>query len=434
MKTCPRCGQNLPDQTLFCPVDGAPLTGGSAGASGGGVKRRGDLVGTPIFGEYTITKKLGEGGMGAVYLAEQDSIGQKIAIKVLTARAAESDEIVLRFRREAQVISMLTHPNIIRVFIFGSTPEGQPYLAMEFVRGRELREAMMEGMMDELLIIKILKQACSALAEAHDLNIIHRDLKPDNILLTGFRGEENFVKILDFGIAKIKQPEGQQEQKLTQAGIVYGTPEYLSPEQAQALELDRRTDIYSLGVMLYEMMCGQVPFKSDSAVEILTAHVFNEPTPPSKVAPAGRVSPTMEGIIKKAMAKDPGDRFQDALEMFRALVRREQEILQTRGLGAEANWVPGSELTGMFQAVGAPGAAPGKGASSSPEPTMEVQRPNAAYMQTQGQAQIAAGGGPGAGALVQTDSTRKMILMVIALASVILMLLLAIIVVLLLTG
>src|SRR5690606_19495290 len=177
-----------------------------------------------------------------------------------------------------------------------------------------LREFMGNQPMDELEAIKIMKQLCSGLSEAHDLGIIHRDLKPDNVLLTRFRGENNFVKILDFGIAKLKEPDGKAEQqKLTQAGIVYGTPEYLSPEQAQALELDQRTDIYSLGVMLYEMITGRLPFTAQSPLQILTLHVFNEPTPPGQVAP-GRVAPTMERIIMKALSKDLNQRYQSAMD------------------------------------------------------------------------------------------------------------------------
>ncbi len=310
-----------------------------------------DLVGQSLFGEYTITKKLGEGGMGAVYLAQQDSIDQRIAVKVLHEDAAESDELIQRFHREARVVSMLTHPNIIRVFIFGRTQGGLLYLAMEYVEGQELRSILDGGLLDEMRIIKIMKQLCSGLSEAHDLGIIHRDLKPDNVLLTEFRGEEDFAKILDFGIAKLKQPDTPEAQKnLTQAGIVYGTPEYLSPEQAQALELDHRTDIYSLGCILYEFMTGRVPFQASTPVKLLTAHVFNEVTPPSQISP-DRVTPTMEKIILRAMEKEPADRFTDALEMFEALVAREQEIVSQRGLGNRAGYVPGMELTGMYSAV-----------------------------------------------------------------------------------
>jgi serine/threonine-protein kinase len=325
----------------------ASSPGGNSPA--GGQSKNNDLVGRTFFGEYTITKKLGEGGMGAVYLARQNAIDQNVALKVLHARAAESNEIVQRFHREAKVISMLSHPNIVRVFIFGRTEDDLLYLVMEFVQGRELRERLDQtGSLDELLAIKIMKQACSALAEAHDLGIIHRDLKPDNILLTEFRGEQNFVKILDFGIAKLNQPEGKPEQKLTQAGIVYGTPEYLSPEQAQALDLDQRTDIYSLGCILYELITGRVPFTDKNPVQILTKHVFEEAPKPSDVAP-GKVAPSMEKIIMKAIAKNPDDRFNDAMAMFEALVGREREILSERSVDARETYFPGSELTGMHQ-------------------------------------------------------------------------------------
>ncbi len=371
-----------------------------------------DLTGRKLFGHYTVVKKLGEGGMGAVYQARQDDIEQEIAVKVLLSEAAKSPEIVQRFYREARVISMLTHPNIIRVFIFGRMDDGSLYLAMEFVRGRELREDLRGRPMDELTAIKMMKQMCSALAEAHELGIIHRDLKPDNVLLTQFRNEKNFVKILDFGIAKLKDT-GANDAKLTQAGIVYGTPEYLSPEQAQALELDQRTDIYSLGVMLFEMMTGRVPFTADSPVKILTKHVF-EPTPRPNDIAGGTIAPTMERIIMKAMAKKPEERFQNAMDMFKALLIREQEILQSRGLGADANWVPGGELTGMFQAVTAP---PGFGA-----PAQQSQQPPQHYQQQPGRAPMATSQlSESTSAMSATpsqqggmDSSRKLIISVIA--------------------
>ena len=385
-----------------------------------------DLVGRQIFGQYNIVRKLGEGGMGAVYQARQETIDQNIAIKVLLKDAARSPEIVQRFHREAKVISMLSHPNIIRVFIFGRTEEGLLYLAMEFVNGRELREDLRGKAMDELRVIRIMKQTCSALAEAHDLGIVHRDLKPDNILLTNFRGDNDFVKILDFGIAKITENQDANQAKLTQAGIVYGTPEYLSPEQAQALDLDHRTDIYSLGVMLYEMMTGRVPFMADSPVKILTKHVFEQPERPNSL-PGVNISPTMEMIIMKAMAKDPNDRFDTALDMFKALVRREQELLSQKGLGADANWVPGGELTGMFQAVKVPDSFKNqaKPAPTAQLPSQHQPQPQIPHESTMS---IQTAGVPAK----QDDGSRKLILMIIGVGLIVLICLVGVIIFLLL--
>lgn len=309
-----------------------------------------DLIGQRLFGGYEVIKKLGEGGMGAVYLAQQASIGQSIALKVLRSRATRSDETVARFHREAKVIGMMTHPNIVRVLIFGRL-EGLLYMAMEYVHGDELQERMRRGLLSEVQVIKIMKQTLSALAEAHDLGVIHRDLKPENILLTNFRGEPDFVKVLDFGIAKILEDNeyGEtntiDEMPLTQTGIVYGTPYYLSPEQARADELDTRTDIYSLGCILYELMAGQKPFDGKSAAEVVRMQAFEQPRPAREVAP-DRVSPTMAGIIEKAMSKDREDRFSSAMEMFDALMVREQELLQEGVITGRSTYFPGSEVTG----------------------------------------------------------------------------------------
>ncbi|AWV90754.1 serine/threonine protein kinase [Bradymonas sediminis] len=309
-----------------------------------------DLIGQRLFGGYEVIKKLGEGGMGAVYLAQQASIGQSIALKVLRSRATRSDETVARFHREAKVIGMMTHPNIVRVLIFGRL-EGLLYMAMEYVHGDELQERMQRGLLSEVQVIKIMKQTLSALAEAHDLGVIHRDLKPENILLTNFRGEPDFVKVLDFGIAKILEDNeyGEtntiDEMPLTQTGIVYGTPYYLSPEQARADELDTRTDIYSLGCILYELMAGQKPFDGKSAAEVVRMQAFEQPRPAREVAP-DRVSPTMAGIIEKAMSKDREDRFSSAMEMFDALMVREQELLQEGVITGRSTYFPGSEVTG----------------------------------------------------------------------------------------
>lgn len=372
-----------------------------------------NFIGQRLFGDYEITKLLGEGGMGSVYLAKNPVIGHDIAVKFLHGSAAQSSEIRQRFQREAQVITMLSHPNIVRVLVFGRIePRGNVsetlYMAMEFVRGGTLREKLAKGLLDEITVIKILKQCCSALAEAHDLKIVHRDLKPDNILLMDFRGEANFVKVLDFGIAKLVD-QGSQEHQLTQAGIVYGTPEYLSPEQAQAQPLDQRTDIYSLGVILYEMMTGKVPFQSSSAVQVLTMHVFNPPTPAEQVAP-NRVSPTMAAIINKAMAKDPKQRFGDAMELFRALDAREREILAEGRVSASAAYYPGNELTGIFQAV--PTQAP-HGVGVQPQGQASQQGPSANFPQAAPPQQMQR---PASSTVATSAATQKKIMIAVIVA------------------
>ncbi len=293
-----------------------------------------DLVGERLFGEYTIVKPLGEGTIGSVYLARHDSIGKEIAVKVLHKKSAQDDETVQRFEREALAISLLSHPNLIRVLIFGRTDKGLLYLAMEYVEGLPLNQVIKDQELEERRVVKIFKQLCDALGEAHEMGIIHRDLKPANILLTEKRGEADFVKVLDFGMAKFIDNGGHfSQEKLSKSGIVYGTPAYVSPEQAQALELDHRTDIYSLGCILYEAVTGQRPFPAKTAVKMLSAHVYEEPAPPSEVAP-GQVSPSLERVIYKAMAKEPEARFQDAHQMYAALEAVQRELEEKRGLAS----------------------------------------------------------------------------------------------------
>ena len=352
------------------------MTGPAPEPQPGAVAASDPLVGSRIFGDYVIRKKLGEGGMGAVYLAENESIDQRIAIKVLHGEAAQSDELVKRFNREAKAICRLTHPNIIRVFIFGRTADDLIYLAMEFVEGKPLRNVIEEsGALDPLRAIKIMRQSLHALQEAHDLGIVHRDLKPDNIMLTEFRDVQDYVKVLDFGIAKVKEPEGKQQQKLTQAGVVYGTPEYLSPEQAQAKELDGRSDIYSMGVILYEMITGQIPFSAPTAVAILAAHVYDEPKKPSEIAGV-RIHPKLESIILKALEKDTSKRYQTAMEFLGDLETLESEL--TKGASVKTSIIDASQIALILEATRAKQQASASAAQpAAPAPAPQPQQPAA---------------------------------------------------------
>ncbi|MFT6395794.1 MAG: serine/threonine-protein kinase [Bradymonadia bacterium] len=347
MKVCPVCGKRYDSDVLFCPADGAglvPMPSSEATIPAAPTADPADpMMGSSIFGDYVISKKLGEGGMGSVYLAENKNIEQAIAIKVLHGEAARSPELVQRFNREAKVICKLTHPNIIRVFIFGRTPDDTIFLAMEYVEGRTLRDVIeADGHIDSLRAISLIRQCLHALTEAHELGIVHRDLKPDNIMLTSFRDVDEFVKILDFGIAKIKDQPGSMNQKLTQVGVVYGTPEYLSPEQAQAKELDGRSDVYSMGIILYEMVTGVVPFHSSTAVAILAAHVYDAPQPPTSVA-AHSLHPKLDDIIAKALNKDPNGRYQTAMEFLADLEDLESEL--TKGAATKTTVLDASQLS-----------------------------------------------------------------------------------------
>lgn len=301
------------------------------------------LLGTSIFGTYEVSQKLGEGAMGAVYLAKRDDTQQRVALKVLHERTLDNEETVQRFHREARVISMLSHPNIVRVFVYGET-KGSPYMAMEFVEGTSLSQVLRDGPISEKRVIAMGRQLCSAIGEAHDLGILHRDIKPENILLTNYRGRDDYVKVLDFGLAKITGSNSN----LTQSGIVYGTPAYMSPEQAQALDLDPRSDIYSVGCTLYHMVTGDVPFEGKTAVRTLEMQVFQEATPPSKHAD---VSAEFEEVILRALQKKPEDRFPSADAMLRALEALDETSAGSDDLAriptAAPDWLPVEKLNDL---------------------------------------------------------------------------------------
>lgn len=363
MTSCPNCGTEVEADADFCRACGrstleADRPDDPAAPS--------NLVGRTIFGEYRIVEQLGVGGMGAVYLAEQETIDQKIAVKVLHPDSSNREETVKRFHREAKAISMLSHPNIVRVLVFGRTDDDLLLLAMEYVEGDELHQHVGLSPMDELRTIKILKQACSAVAEAHDFGIIHRDLKPQNFLLTEFRGDEDFLKILDFGIAKIQYPDDREQTDLTEAGTVHGTPEFISPEQARAEQLDGRSDIYALGCILYEMVTGRLPFQEDTGVETLEAKVHDDPPPPSDFA---SVAPKMEETILEAIARDREDRYDDALEMYDDLVLRERELLADDDTDPDVTYIPGSEVTGLHRSPDPEQAASGTDEEQASEST-----------------------------------------------------------------
>ncbi len=244
------------------------------------------LIGKSI-GNYQIKAKLGEGGMGAVYLGEHPLIGKRVAVKVLLEELASKEDIVQRFFTEAKSVNDIGHPNIVDIVDFGKMrlDPGAPetvYFVMEFLDGESLAARLRRTGLSVLETLHVMKQCCGALAASHAKGIVHRDLKPENIYLCTRGSDKNFVKILDFGIAKLTGDGGMGQTHKTRTGLVIGTPAYMSPEQCEGKgHIDHRSDIYSIGVVMYELLTGRVPFPGDGFGEILVAHLTKTPDPPS---------------------------------------------------------------------------------------------------------------------------------------------------------
>ena len=265
------------------------------------------LVGQTLDSRYHVLRRIGEGGMGIVYAVRHTVIERPLAIKVLKREAMRDRATIERFVREAKSASRIGHPNIVDVTDFGTTPDGLTYSVMEFVSGATLRSAIRNAApFPPLRAVRIGLQIARALGAAHAKRIIHRDLKPDNVFLIDRDGRPDFVKIVDFGIAKIQPAEGATlEPKLTRAGAVFGTPEYMAPEQAGGKsDTDHRVDIYALGTMLYEMVCGRTPHTSDSALRTITMQLIEPIVPPSQAVPGLELPPGLEAAIMAALAKD----------------------------------------------------------------------------------------------------------------------------------
>ncbi len=333
MRICPTCRNTFPARgRATCPHDGARLVDAEELARADGDP----LIGRTLAGRFKVLGRVGTGGMGTVYRAEQVGLGRPVALKILKKELGGDRETVARFHREAKAMSLIIHPNTVRVFDFGEDGDGHLYLAMELLEG-ELLTAWIEREgtppVDEA--VDVVREILRSLAEAHSKGLIHRDLKPDNIYLARVEGHARpMVKVLDFGIAKAFRDDQKIDQLETQAGTVFGTPRYMSPEQAQGKVLDHRSDLYSVGVLLFHLLTGQPPFLDEDAVVVMAKHIRDVPPPVRRVVPDRPVPRSLEKALARALAKEPDDRFPsaDAFEaaLTRSLIDVETEIQRAR--------------------------------------------------------------------------------------------------------
>ena len=348
-KVCPQCGDSFEGDIRFCPRDGTPLQVGAAEG----------LIGRIIADRYRILEKLGEGGMGRVYLAEHIHMGRRCAVKVMSPALLHDPDSISRFAREAANASRITHPNVAAIYDYGQTPDRIVYLAMELVEGGSLAHVLeRQGALQPARAVHIAIQVADALTAAHELGIVHRDLKPDNIMLARARTGHDQVKVVDFGIAKA-QKGGKQT--VTRAGFVVGTPAYMSPEQVLGDDLDGRSDLYSLGCILFEMLTGQRAFAGPSGEVVIRKRLTENPPPPSQIRPD--LGQDLDAIVTRTMARSPDQRFGSAAELGSAL-----EAV-TAASGQQSWWRsappgPGAVAPAGASLIGTP--VPPGGAASAP--------------------------------------------------------------------
>lgn len=309
MKLCLVCNFQTSQEQEICPRDGSNMV--TVGED--------PLLGMVIEGRYRIQSVIGQGSAGTVYKAVQELIGREVAIKVLHEYLVSDEEFIKRFRQEAKASSRLSHPNIITIYDFGVIPQGnRPYIAMDLLVGTPLSDFLSENERVPLNdAIPLLTQVCSALGEAHRHGVVHRDVKPENIVLVERSGQKLYPMVVDFGIARIV--EESESAKITRTGTVCGSPTYMSPEQCTSSKVDSRSDIYSIGIVIYETLTGEVPFHSDELIRVMSMHLSEPPKPLNQVKPGLLFPDALEEVVTKALSKNPNDRFQTMEEMATAL-------------------------------------------------------------------------------------------------------------------
>jgi serine/threonine-protein kinase len=304
-RVCPQCGTRYRADAAFCRRDGARLYAQGA---------RDPRIGQSLLGQFRIEEKIGEGGMGTVYRAHQTTLDRDVAIKILHAELATNADAVHRFEREARISTSLDHPNVVRVYLSGRLPDGSLFLVMELLRGRALADVLrLEPRLPLPRVLHVLGQICAGIAEAHDQGIIHRDVKPENVMIITKGREYDYVKVVDFGIARVTRSEEQTQ--ATQAGLVVGTVRYISPEGAAGAPTDARSDVYSIGVLAYQLLTGTVPFDAAMPVGVLMKHLHEPPLPIRMRPGTEEVPPGVADVVMRALSKNPIERPADAGEL-----------------------------------------------------------------------------------------------------------------------
>jgi serine/threonine-protein kinase len=313
VKRCPECGTGFGMEAAFCPFDGIALTASTWDPT------RDPLSGTVIDQRYEVIAPLGEGGMGTVYRVRHVTLDRMFAMKVLRRDLAADKGLAARFLQEARATAAIRHPAVVAISDFGTLEDGAPYFVMDLLVGETLATRMRgRGLLSPREASSIARKLADALSAAHAANVVHRDLKPENVFLVRAAGGkavvDEDVRIVDFGAAKIVGGS-----KLTRPGVVFGTPYYMSPEQAGGQPVDARADVYSLGVLLYEMVTGAVPFEADTYMGVLTKHLFATPAKPSERTPSGVQLGDLESVVLRALEKDPAERYQSMTELAAAI-------------------------------------------------------------------------------------------------------------------
>ena len=310
MKYCPICEKNYGDEAEVCTVEGATLRQS-------GVKQD-SFVGKVIKGRYNVLRKIGEGGMGTVYLAEQVSIGRKIALKVLRGQYARDEEFVRRFRSEARLAASLNHRSVITIYDFDQADDGSLFIVMEHVEGRNLKEIIQGGPLDVGMAVRLGMQIAEGLGAAHRAGVIHRDIKPENIMVAA---DGDQAKLMDFGIARLRDTG---DTRLTRADAIMGTPAYMAPEQIEGREVSERTDIYAFGIVLYEMLTGEVPFKGSTPSAVILKHLQEMPVPLR--TQRQEIPPAIERVVTQALEKQSQKRQQNMEEVVQGLKKSEETL------------------------------------------------------------------------------------------------------------